>query len=108
MVSMSTPCARKSRMTWRISSSDSPRPTIRPDLVGMCGWRALKSARGSSEGGSLPPGRACRERALQAPSEIRHEDLDFRPGRALPHRADAVDEMTRAAVLQVVAIHARD
>ena len=39
------------RMTWRISSSDSPRPTIRPDLVGMSGWRALKSARSSSECG---------------------------------------------------------
>src|SRR5438034_1851833 len=48
------------------------------------------------------------ERALDAPPEIRHEDLDFRTGRALAHRADAVDEVTRAAVFQVVAVHARN
>src|ERR1051326_353941 len=37
MVSMSTPCARKSRITRRISSSFSPSPTISPDLVGTEG-----------------------------------------------------------------------
>jgi len=40
------------------------------------------------------------ERALQAPSEIRHEDLDFRPGRALPHPRGCSRRVTRAAVLQ--------
>ena len=33
----STPCARRSRITARISSSVSPSPTISPDLVGIRG-----------------------------------------------------------------------
>ena len=48
------------------------------------------------------------ERALQAPPEIGHEDLDLRPRRALAHRADAIDEVFRAAVLEVIPVDARD
>ena len=44
IVSMSMSCARMSRMTARISSSVSPRPTIRPDFVGTPGTRALELA----------------------------------------------------------------
>ena len=41
-VSMSTPCARRSRITSSTSSSVSPRPSISPDLVGTPGRRALE------------------------------------------------------------------
>ena len=41
MVSMSMWCARMSRITAKISSSVSPKPTIRPLLVGTAGNRAL-------------------------------------------------------------------
>ena len=49
MVSMSMPCARMSRITARISSSVSPRPTIRPLLVGTCGAKSLKRRSSCSE-----------------------------------------------------------
>ncbi|CFO12209.1 Uncharacterised protein [Bordetella pertussis] len=49
MVSMSTLCSRMSRMTCRISSSVSPRPSIRPDLVGTSGCSFLNSASSLSE-----------------------------------------------------------
>ena len=43
MVSMSTPWRRMSRITSRISSSVSPRPTIRPLLVGTVGNGLLEA-----------------------------------------------------------------
>ena len=49
-----------------------------------------------------------RERVLEAAAKIRHQHLDLRGRRELAHRADAVDEMPRAAVAQIVAVHARD
>ena len=48
------------------------------------------------------------ERALQPAAEIGHQHLDPRGRRVQAHGADAVDEMLRAAVAQVVAVHARD
>ena len=53
-------------------------------------------------------GREDRERPVEAAAEIGREDLDPRAGREGAHGADAVDEMLRAAVAQVVAVHARD
>src|SRR5258706_7658740 len=48
------------------------------------------------------------ERALQAAAEIRHQDLQRGRRRGLADLADAVDEMLRAAVAQIVAIDAGD
>ncbi|MNN42666.1 hypothetical protein D3C81_1568620 [compost metagenome] len=49
MVSMSMSCSRMSRITCRISSSVSPRPTMMPDLVFTSGYMALKSFSSFSE-----------------------------------------------------------
>src|SRR6266487_49559 len=48
------------------------------------------------------------EGALEAATKIRHQDLDPRGGRYLAHLADAIPEMPRAAVAQVIAVHAGD
>ena len=48
------------------------------------------------------------ERAIEPAAEIGHQHLDLRCGRVLAHRADAVDEVLRAAVAQVVAVDAGD
>jgi len=48
------------------------------------------------------------ERALQPTAEVGDQDFDPRLRRQGPHGADAIDEMLRAAVAQIVAIHARD
>ena len=58
-----------------------------------------------TSGGASP--RTC-ERAVETAAEIRHQHLDLRGGRALAHRAYARDEMPRAAIAQIVAVHARD
>src|SRR5262245_50982584 len=47
------------------------------------------------------------ERALEATAKIGDQDLDCRAWRAVAHRANAVYEMLRSAILQVVAIDAR-
>jgi len=49
-----------------------------------------------------------RERAVHAPAEVGHQHLDLRLRRALANRADAVDEVLRAAVAEIVAVDARD
>ena len=46
------------------------------------------------------------ERALHPAAKVRHQDLDRRVRRVLPHRRYAIDEMLRAAVSQIVAINA--
>ncbi len=48
------------------------------------------------------------ERAIHAAAEVRREDLDLRRRRQLADPTDAVDEVLRPAVAQVVAIDARD
>jgi hypothetical protein len=48
------------------------------------------------------------ERAIQPPAKIRHQHLDLGDGRQLAHLADAVDEVTGAAVFQVIAVHGSD
>jgi hypothetical protein len=44
------------------------------------------------------------ERAVETAAKIGDQHFDLRPGRMLAHRADAVDEMPRAAVAKVVAV----
>src|SRR5438093_1388817 len=48
MVRKSTPAERMSSITWWTSSRCSPRPTISPDLVNMCGARRLTLSRSRS------------------------------------------------------------
>ena len=49
-------------------------------------------------------GREYLEREFEPAAEIGHQDFDARLRRNLPHRANAVGEMPRAAIAQVVAI----
>src|SRR4051812_35392755 len=46
------------------------------------------------------------ERPIEPPAEVRHQHLDRRLRARRAHGADAIDEVLRAAVLQVVAVHA--
>src|SRR6188472_712114 len=48
------------------------------------------------------------QRALEAAPEVRHEDFYRGARRLRAHRTDAIHEMLRAAVAQIVTIHAGD
>jgi len=61
-------------------------------VIHYIGWRFSQNLQGT----------------LEAPAKIRHQDFDLRSGRSLAHRANTIDEVLRAAVAQVIAIHAGD
>jgi len=48
------------------------------------------------------------ERHVEPPAKIRHQDFDARLWRSLAHACDAVSEMLRTAIAQVVPVHAGD
>ena len=116
-------------MTSRTSSGRSPRPSIRPDLVGVPG--AIVLGMGQHVERALVA-RAQADLAVEARHglgvviedvgrgfhddldgrvaalEIGHQDFDAAAGNAPPDGADDQGEQLRAAVLAVVAIDAGD
>ncbi len=130
MVRKSTSAERRSSITWRTSRFSSPRPTMMPDLVKICGSQLLDllragAASGSSAHRAARCGRAaarsrgcgCRRRAAAstifstAPGLRRKSGVRISivvVGRGLADRFDAADELEGAAVGQVVAIDRGD
>src|SRR3990170_4383465 len=98
---MSTPCARRSRMTSRISASVSPSPRPPRPVEARYGFEIVVHDIRRTPGKHV-------ERGLEPAAEIRHQHFDARRGRGYAHRADAGGEVPGAAVAQIVAIDASD